>query len=131
MCELDHAQVTTTSGVANDFRGKPGARQVTLLTREGWQAACEENRAEHPWLARRANLYIEGINLRESSGKRLTIGQLQLLITQETEPCSRMREVDDALFDALNKEWRGGVCCRVIQDGFITIGDPVEITDVR
>jgi len=129
MHELNHTQVTTTAGVADDFRGKLGDRQVTVLTREGWQAACQETKAELPWLTRRANLYIKGINLHASAGRRLIIGQLQLLITRETDPCSRMQEAHEKLFEALNKDWHGGVCCRVIQDGVITIGDQVVITD--
>ncbi len=129
MLELAHANVTMASGVEQDFRGKPGDRQITLLTREGWQAACDEITAELPWQARRANLYIAGLNLHKSAGRRLQIGQLQLLITRETDPCNRMQEVHNELFEALAKEWRGGVCCRVIQDGVIHVGNRVEMID--
>lgn len=129
MHQLDHASVTTTTGVANDFRGKPSDRQVTVLTREGWLAACQEIDQTLPWLTRRANLYIEGIELHGSTGKYLHIGQLQLLITRETDPCSRMQEAHADLFGALAKAWRGGVCCRVVQDDAITAGDQVRLVD--
>ncbi len=127
MHALTQANVTMTHGVAQDFRGRPGDRQVTVLTREGWQAACQEIAADLPWLTRRANLYIEGLNLHESVGQQLQIGTMQLLITRETDPCNRMQEAHNNLFEALAKEWRGGVCCRVIQDGLIHVGDRVEI----
>ncbi len=129
MLELTHAYVTMASGVEQDFRGKPGNRQITVLTREGWHAACGEIAAELPWHARRANLYIAGLSLHETAGRQLRIGQLQLLITRETDPCNRMQGVHNGLFEALAKEWRGGVCCRVIQDGVIHVGDRVEIID--
>jgi len=129
MHQLDHASVTTATGVANDFRGKPSERQVTVLTREDWQAACQEIDQTLPWLTRRANLYIEGVELQNSTGKYLCIGQLQLLITRETDPCNRMQEAHANLFEALAKAWRGGVCCRVIQDGSITVGDQVRLVD--
>jgi len=129
MHQLDHASVTTITGVADDFRGKPGERQVTVLAREGWQAACQEIDQTLPWLTRRANLYIEGAELQGSTGKHLHIGQLQLLITRETDPCSRMQEAHADLFGALAKAWRGGVCCRVVQDGVITAGDQVRLVD--
>ena len=127
MHQLDHASVTTTTGVANDFRGKPSDRQVTVLARDDWQAACQEIDQTLPWLARRANLYIEGVELNDSAGKYLRIGQLQLLITRETDPCNRMQEAHADLFGALAKAWRGGVCCRVVQDGVITVGDQVRL----
>ena len=127
MHQLDHASVTTATGVADDFRGKPGKRQVTVLARDDWQAACQEIDQTLPWLARRANLYIEGVELNDSAGKYLRIGQLQLLITRETDPCNRMQEAHADLFGALAKAWRGGVCCRVVQDGVITVGDQVRL----
>ncbi|MCF6281816.1 MAG: hypothetical protein L3J28_06315 [Candidatus Polarisedimenticolaceae bacterium] len=129
MKRLAHTPVTTTHGIANDFRGQPGKRQVTLLARESWQAVCQTVGEELPWLTRRANLYIEGVDLHRTTGKIVQIGQLKLLITQETDPCKRMREVGDGLFEAMAIEWRGGVCCQVIQAGDITIGDKVEIID--
>jgi len=127
MVELKSTRVTTVAGVAGDFRGRPGDRQVTVLAREGWQAVCEEIEETLPWLTRRANLYVEGVTLHASIGAVLHIGSLQLLITRETDPCERMTEAREGLLDAMVKEWRGGVCCRVIQDGDIYVGDRVEI----
>lgn len=129
MCELEKAWVTKAAGVDKDFRGKPGDRQVTVLTQEGWQATCAEVGKALPWLTRRANLYIEGVDLFETTGRLLKIGEMQLLITRETDPCERMTEACDGLFSAMEKEWRGGVCCRVIQDGEIHVGDRVEIIE--
>jgi MOSC domain-containing protein YiiM len=129
MESLDQASVSTTSGVASDSRGKAGKRQVTLLARENWQAICQTIGEELPWQTRRANLYIEGINFEQTVGQIIKIGPLKLLITQETDPCSRMREVHNGLFEAMAIEWRGGVCCQVLQAGDIYVGDKVEIID--
>ncbi len=128
MESLQQASVTTMSGIANDFRGKPSNRQVSLLACESWQAVCQKLGEVLPWQIRRANLYIQGINLQQTTGQVIQIGQLKLLITQETAPCKRMREVHDGLFEAMVDEWRGGVCCQVLHDGEIKIGDKVEIT---
>ena len=127
---LNHACVTLGQGVANDFRGKPSKRQVTVLAKEGWEAACAVSGTIFDWTVRRANLYIEGVNLRESEGRVLEIGNLRLLVTRETDPCERMGEVSEALEKALLEDWRGGVCCRVIQAGEISLGDAVELKDV-
>lgn len=128
MVLLQRATVTLLTGVDNDFRGKPGKRQVTVLTREGWQAACADVGASLPWYKRRANLYIEGLVLPQTQGGILQIGALRLLITRETDPCNRMDLVAPGLFGALAVEWRGGVCCRVVAPGEVRVGDEVVLT---
>ncbi len=128
---LKMAEVTLLHGVADDFRGKPGKRQVTVLSREAWQASCDELGEPLVWTTRRANLLIEGLQLHNSAGRVLKIGELELLITRETDPCERMDEARDGLSAAMKKEWRGGVCCRVIKPGKITVGDCVELIDVN
>lgn len=128
---LDSAQVSLEKGVGDDFRGKPGKRQVTVIAREGWQAACDDLEVKLPWSARRANLLVEGLDLKESQGCVLKIGDVKLLITKETDPCERMEEVHEGLFAALAVDWRGGVCCRVLQAGQINLGDRVELIDAE
>jgi MOSC domain-containing protein YiiM len=39
-----------------------------------------------------------------------------------------MERAQAGLYNALKPEWRGGVCCRVVQGGDIAAGDPVSIT---
>ncbi len=124
---LQSAEVSLEKGVANDFRGKPGKRQVTVLTQEGWQTACAEAGVELPWAERRANLLITGLDLEESVGTVIRIGAVKLLITRETDPCQRMEEAQPGLYQAMAKHWRGGVCCQVLEAGQIAVGDEVEL----
>jgi MOSC domain-containing protein YiiM len=120
--------VSKVAGVENDFRGKPGKRQVTVLSLEQWQLACAELGATLPWTVRRANLLLEGASFDASMvGKQIKIGQLILLITRETDPCPRMDAQYQGLTQALTPDWRGGVCCKVIADGRVKIGDKIEI----
>ena len=35
---LEDAEISEQTGVANDFRGKPGKRQVTLVSASAWAA---------------------------------------------------------------------------------------------
>ncbi len=129
MVILQSTVVTVDHGVASDFRGKPGKRQVTVLSREGWERACAEVGEAHAWYERRANLYIEGLVLQHSQGRVLQIGEVRLKIMQETDPCERMEQLTSGLFAALAQEWRGGVCCRVLSSGQISVGDEVVLTD--
>lgn len=127
MFEVDSAHITTERGVGNDRRGKPGRRQVTVLTRDGWNAALGELGIDLPWIARRANLYIDGVQLAEKTGHELVIGDAVLLITGETSPCQIMNLAHAGLMQALKPNWRAGVTCRVIRSGTVRIGSPVEL----
>ena len=129
MITVDEASVTTESGVADDFRGRPGPRQVTVVVREAWDEACRSLDTSVPWVTRRANLLVEGVTLREATGRRLEVGDVILEITGETAPCNRMEEQCEGLREALVPDWRGGVTCRVVQEGRIRIGDPVSLHD--
>lgn len=128
---LDRVEVTVGAGVEGDFRGKPGKRQVTLMSREAWQATCDDLGEDLPWTTRRANLLVEGLALDDTAGKQIKIGDLILEITRETDPCERMDVARQGLLSAMIKDWRGGVCCRVISSGKITVGDKVEIIDAE
>lgn len=120
------AVVGIGDGVAGDARGARPGRQVTVVFREGWEAACRDLGVELPWITRRANLLVEGVPV-PREGSRLVIGDLVLEVTQETQPCQVMEAAHRGLGAALTPEWRGGVCCRVVQGGTIRIGDRVDI----
>ncbi|MCF4165296.1 MOSC domain-containing protein [Zavarzinia compransoris] len=129
MEEMTEARVSPDAGVEGDFRGKPGKRQVTVLAAEGFAAAVAEivpAPARAPWTLRRANLLVEGVSLPRTPGARLSIGDLILEVTGETDPCSRMDEQVPGLTKALTPDWRGGVTCRVIAPGTIRLGDAVD-----
>ena len=80
-----------------------------------------------PWITRRANLYVEGVERPRAIGAQITIGDVVLEVTQETDPCQLMERAQAGLYQALKPDWRGGVCCRVVQGGEIGIGERVRI----
>lgn len=137
MEELQSAAVTVAAGVQGDFRGavRPGRvprRQVSLLAAEDWLAALYDLRLAEgerpPWLARRANLLVEGLRLPRDKGSVIAIGQsLRIAVTVECDPCSRMDEVVPGLMAALLPDWRGGVLGTVLTDGAIAVGDEIRI----
>ena len=123
---INRAQVTVANGILGDFRGSQSGRQLTILSESAWQNACTEIDADLAWTIRRANLLVEGIEFDASCvGRTLRIGEVELLVTEETNPCSRMDEQHPGLTAALKPRWRGGICCDVIKPGDIGIGDQV------
>jgi len=134
---LEHVAVSAAEGVHGDFRGavRPGRqprRQVSLIEAESWAAALAElDRSDDPslpWWVRRANLLTEGIRLPREAGAIIAIGaDLQIEVTTECDPCSRMEEIAPGLKAVLTPDWRGGVLGRVIADGEIAVGDEIRI----
>ncbi|HEX9770177.1 MAG TPA: MOSC domain-containing protein [Kiloniellales bacterium] len=128
MEEIDRVRVTQEAGIAGDYRGRrPRNRQVTVLSADVWDRVCGELGAEIAWTTRRANLLVRGVALPRRAGARLTVGALELEVGMETAPCERMDEQHQGLTAALKPDWRGGVCCRVLNDAEIRIGDPVTV----
>ncbi len=127
MQSIDSARVSVQSGILGDFRGAQAGRQVTLLSEPTWQTVCRELDADLPWTTRRANLLVDEVVFDASFvGRRIRIGEVELVVTQETVPCSNMDAQHPGLTAALQPGWRGGICCDVLQPGDIRIGDVVE-----
>ena len=126
---MEWADVTLETGVADDFRGTPGQRQVTVMSIEAWRRACADAGCDLLWQTRRANLLVEGLELCETADSVIAIGDLRLRVTGETDPCQRMEEAHRGLSRAMADEWRGGVCCRVMAAGRIHVGDRVELAN--
>ncbi|WP_200821381.1 MOSC domain-containing protein [Oceanicoccus sp. KOV_DT_Chl] len=113
MVLLPQSPITQACGVANDLRGKPGKRQVTVLSARSWQQACAEINIELPWQVRRANLLVTELEFSAADvGKTLCIGAVRLRITRQTDPCHWMDKAQPGLRQALTPHWRGAFVVR-------------------
>ncbi len=124
---VTQSEITLEAGLDGDCRGAVRGRQVTVLTEEGWQAACAELGEELPWTTRRANLLVRGVDLTGRVGARLQVGEAVLVITDECEPCSVMEKARKGLRKALIPGWRAGATCRVARAGQVRVGDTAEL----
>lgn len=115
--------------VGNADQGR--RRQVTVISKERWSELMAETGANLDPVARRANLLVSGIDLAESRGKTLQIGEVRIQIYNETRPCERMDEAHLGLREAMKSKWGGGAFGIVLNDGEIQIGDPVQWTSDR
>lgn len=130
MQPLSEAEITIEAGLTGDFRGAVRGRQVTVLTEEGWLAACAELGRELPWTTRRANLLVRGVDLTGRVGTRLQVGEAVLVITDECDPCSVMEKAHKGLRSALTPGWRAGTACRVARGGLVRRGDSAVLQDL-
>lgn len=124
---VDSVDAEISSGLRGDHKKGSGKRQVTILSREGWRAACAEVGADIDPRERRANIFVEGVDLSEAIGRELSLGPVRIEILGETDPCDRMDEAYDGLQDALRPDLRGGVFGRVVEAGKISVGDPTYL----
>ena len=122
------ANILFDKGVGADSRGlKKGNRQVTVMSIEDWDVVCSELGQLIPWTTRRANILLSGIDLKQTKGCLLKLGDCTLEITGELVPCDRMDEQFNGLTKTLSYDWRGGVTCKIIKEGFISVNDNVSI----
>jgi len=103
-----------------------GRRQVTLLEREVWDALMRELGSDAGPETRRANVLVEGIDLRASRGRVLRLGATRVRIGGEVKPCERMEEAVAGLSALMRPDWRGGAFGEVLDGGTVAVGDVAE-----
>ena len=134
----DVAMLTPSSALLVEARGiegdrydtkRDGARQVTLISREGLAAiASYLGRDEIPPELLRRNLVTEGINLAALKSFRFRIGPTLLETSGECAPCSRMEAALGAGgYNAVRGH--GGITARIIEGGEVRIGDALMRAD--
>ena len=103
-----------------------GRRQVTIISNARWQELMDALHADLPPSARRANLMVSGLDLEQSRGRILRIGDTRLRINGELRPCEQMEAAHPGLEVLMRERWGGGVYAEVIDGGEIRVGDSVE-----
>jgi MOSC domain-containing protein YiiM len=108
---------------------RSSTRQVTIISKEQWDAMMVELGAAVDPSARRANIMVSGVVLAKSRGRVLRLGGVRVRIRGETRPCEQMEAALPGLQLAMDTEWRGGAFGEMLDDGPLTIGDAVAWED--
>lgn len=118
------------AGIEGDRFGGSKRRQVTLVSLESWRKACQEIDVELDWLCRRVNILTDGREFSANDiGKFLQIGDCVLEVMCECTPCYKMNKHAPGLEAALTSAFRGGICCRVLTDGYLRQEDDITWHD--
>ncbi len=121
---VGQAELVEGRGVAGSA-DQGGWRQITVIEETAWKNAEQELGAEVDPSARRANVMIRGLDLENSRGKRLLLGDCIINIRGENPPCRLMGTPHAGLQKALRPHWRAGVFGEIVRGGTIRIGDRV------
>jgi MOSC domain-containing protein YiiM len=125
----DEATLVPDQGMQGSV-GRSKRRQISILSREAWDAATGELGMTVDPAMRRANVLVSGIALAETRGRVLLLGGCRIRIGGELTPCERMDEAASGLQALLVPHWRGGVFGQVLTGGAIRIGDQVIWEDI-
>ena len=112
-------------GLAGSADNNP-YRPVTLIEQEVWARLMTEVGGTADPSGRRANLMVSGFPLRETRGRILQVGAVQLIVLGETRPCEQMEDVVSGLQSAMREQWGGGAFAKVVVTGDIAVGDEVS-----
>ena len=119
------AELIAGKGIAGNAN-QGGRRQVTLIDEAAWRDAQRDVGVDVDPTARRANVMLRGVDLADSRGKHLQIGECVVRVYGETRPCRLMDEMQSGLRAALKPHWRAGVFGEIITGGTIRVGDTVN-----
>ncbi len=94
-----------------------------MIDEAAWQDARREVGADVDPSARRANVLVRGVDLSESRGQTLHLGECVVRLLGETRPCQLMDDAQPGLREALKPDWRGGAFGEIVVGGTIRVGD--------
>lgn len=124
MDPVESSMLVTDRGLRGDAT-QGGRRQVTIMSLDRWTGLTAHLPGPPDPAVRRANLLVHGVDLTDSRGRVLRIGDARVRIFGETRPCRQMDEACPGLQAALDPPWGGGAFGEVIAGSEIRVGTPV------
>ena len=121
------ARVVAGRGIVGNAN-QGGKRQVTIVSAKHWKQVTAPLGHTPDVSVRRANLIVSDIDFDNAHGKILKIGAVRIRIFGETRPCEQMEMAAPGLQAAMKVPFGGGAFGEILEDGEITVGDPVEIS---
>lgn len=124
------AELITGRGIAGNAN-QGGRRQVTIIDAAAWERITRELGASVDPSARRANVTVRGVDLENSRGRVLRLGECRIRIYGETRPCELMDEAHAGLRAAMSANWGGGAFGEVLEGGAVKVGDRVSWEEIE
>lgn len=128
---MERAWVHANYGLEGDWRScKDRSGQLTLIEAEALTDVAQHLGHPIPPGASRRQVLVRGVALNDTIGRRLHLGPVLVYVEAPCDPCSHMeRTVGPGAQTAM--EGRGGIRCRVLEGGELSVGDLVTVEVVQ
>jgi MOSC domain-containing protein YiiM len=122
LAPAQEVKVLAGGGIEGD---RYGDKDVTLFEAEAVEGLRADTGIQLAPNEIRRNVMTRGIELNDLVGRRIRIGEVELVGTELCHPCSHLQQLTQpgVLRGLVN---RGGLSADVVRGGSIRVGDPVE-----
>ena len=130
--EVNSIDVLANQGVIGDRHFKEfndPYNQLSLIESENIDDYNIKYGLNIPYLDFRRNIVTKGIQLNNLVGKKILVGNVEVVGIDLCRPCRHLTEVLEQ--DNILKEFlrRGGLRCQVLSSSSIKIGDKIKVLD--
>ena len=130
--EVNSIDVLANQGVIGDRHFKEfndPYNQLSLIESENIDDYNIKYGLNIPYLDFRRNIVTKGIQLNKLVGKKILVGNVEVVGIDLCRPCRHLTEVLEQ--DNILKEFlrRGGLRCQVLSSSSIKVGDKIKVLD--
>ena len=130
--EVNSIDVLANQGVIGDRHFKEfndPYNQISLIESENIDDYNIKYGLNIPYLDFRRNIVTKGIQLNNLVGKKILVGNVEVVGIDLCRPCRHLTEVLEQ--DNILKEFlrRGGLRCQVLSSSSIKVGDKIKVLD--
>ena len=130
--EVNSIDVLANQGVIGDRHFKEfndPYNQLSLIESENIDDYNVKYGLNIPYLDFRRNIVTKGIQLNNLVGKKILVGNVEVVGIDLCRPCRHLTEVLEQ--DNILKEFlrRGGLRCQVLSSSSIKVGDKIKVLD--
>ena len=128
--EVNEISLIADKGIVGDrhFRDyNDPFNQLSIIESQNIDEYNLKYKSNIPYLKFRRNIITKGIKLNDLVEKRIKIGSIELEVIDLCRPCRHLSEKlnrNDVIKEFLRK---GGIRCRIINDGKLYLGDKIKI----
>jgi MOSC domain-containing protein YiiM len=128
--DVERVEIETARGIVGDRYHGSKHRQVSVQSLDALAEAAEIYGADVPAHLTRRNLTVDHGVVPRDPGALLRVGPVLLEVVRVAAPCKLLDdEIGPGAHHAMRH--RGGSICRVLEGGWVAVGDPVDLSAVR
>ncbi|MCW2815572.1 MAG: sulfurase [Nocardioides sp.] len=128
--DVERVEIETARGIVGDRYHGSKHRQVSVQSLDALAEAAEIYGADVPARLTRRNLTVDHGVVPRDPGSLIRVGPVLLEVVRVAAPCKLLDdEIGPGAHHAMRH--RGGSICRVLEGGWVEVGDPVDLAVSR